>query len=764
MSNTSSVLFQRSVLKYLVIMPCCFLGRLYLQIAKRISSDERLFRLVTCLIIIFLFNNVSAAAPGFGFAKMEAFKFENETDGLNVLDINGDGYDDILFINNKRSRIEILLRNKQPIKAEQGNFKKLFSNSGFVVDQYIDFLKVTDFDQDGLVDIITAGSPLGINVRFQNKDHSFAEAKNIYLGDNIDFVDLHIIKNPGQNKLMLVREHDVEFIICSKNRQFTALGKIKFATNKCRLAILDKLSNTQYDDLLLYFSNTRPHLRIHPYDKEQRFGWGLPLALPGIAKLDKVFLNNRHLLGTVLSNRRVFRLYELDQDKTKDILALDQVNAMSLAMQGIKSDMDKAWCVADFNDDGNDDFCIAAPGISQLLIYYGTKHGLSSVPRKINTISDVNALAVDKNNNIIVYSATEKIMARHDASKLDKFPVLLTLPMLATTMASHKKTIYTLGKDKAHKNSYILYSPQWNADGTIAQIQQWKTPLKNAAARMLIFSLSATEKGVVFFIPYRKPEFFKLEKNSLKKLKTANLIGLSMELTLQQLGVMPVGDVDHLIICNRGVAYEYIYQNGAFSVVKQFNAANDSEAIITPLAINYNKKAMTLFIDAVHNNLLFFADQNYKKLHLNTDLAKTQGLVKIQQKNSQGLLFIGKNELHYLPQRTHSFTLKKMAEYASKTAKAHFWDFKLIQAGEKQSPLTLLALFDRNNRSFEFIYYADKKLSHLASIEVFKNRNQFAGKSRELEPNSLASGDVNGDGIYDLIILVHDRLIIYIGE
>ena len=716
------------------------------------------------VIMILLSHDVSAGLPDFGFAKMEAFKFEHETDGLNVLDINGDGYDDILFINNKRSRIEILLRNKQPAKAERSNFKKLFSNSGFVVDQYVDFLKVADFDQDGLVDIITAGSPLGINVRFQNRDHSFSEAKNIYLGNKIDFVNLHIIKKSTQNRLMLVREHDVEFIVCSKNRKFTVQGKLQFAANKCRLAIMDKLSNRQQDDLLLYFRNTRPHLRIHPYDKKQRFGWGLPLSLPRMTKLDTVFLNKRHLLGTVLNNKRVFRLYEWEQSKAKDILSLDQVSAMSLAMSGIKPDMDKAWCVADFNQDGNDDFCIAAPKVSQLLIYYGTDNGLSSVPKKINTISDVNALATDANNNIIVYSASEKLMAQHAIKKLDKFPVLLTLPVPITTMAGDKKTIYTLGKTKERKNSYILYNMQWNSDGTIAEIHQWETPLKNAASQMLIFTLSATAKGVVFFIPYRKPEFFKLEKNSLKKLKTANLIGLSMELTPQQIGFVAAGDVDHLIICNRGVAYEYMYKNGALNVVKQFNASSDNETIITPLAVDVNKKNMTLFIDTVHNDLLFFSNRNYKKLHLNTDIAKTQGLVKLQQKNSRGLLFIGKNELHYLPQRTPLFTLKKMAEYASETENVYFWNFKLIKTGNRQSPITLLALFDRNNRSFEFIHYADKKLSHLGSIEVFKNRNQFAGKSYAFEPHSLASGDINGDGIYDLVILVHDRLLIYIGE
>ncbi len=725
---------------------------------------QTVFSLIISLTILLLSNNLSAAAPEFGFARIEAFKFEKETDGLNVLDINGDGYDDILFINNRRSRIEILLRNQQPIKAEQDNIKKLFSNSGFVVDQYIDFLKVFDFDQDGLVDIITSGSPLGVNVRFQNSDHSFGEVKNIYLGDNIDFVDLDIIKNPRQNKLMLVREHDVEFIVCSKDRKFTALEKFKFATNKCQLAILDKLSNSQQDDLLLYFRNTRPHLRIHPYDKKQQFGWGVPLTLPNIAKLNKVFLHKRHLLGTILNNKRVFRLYELAQKKTKDILDMNQVNTMSLAMLGIKPNLSKAWGVADFDHDGNDDFCIAAPKIGQLLIYYGTKHGLASMPQKINTISDINALAIDADNNILVYSANEKIMARHNGNNLDKFPVLLTLPVPVTTMASNKKTTYILGKIEKAKNSYILYNIQWNADGTIAKIQQWTTPLKNAASHMLILTLSATEKGVIFFTPYRKPEFFKLEKNSLKKLKTANLIGLSMELTPQQLGVIATGNIDHLIICNRGIAYEYTYKDGAFNVVKQFNAASDSEKIITPLAVNFNKVPMTLFIDAVHNNLLFFAGKKYKKLHINTTISKTQGLTMLKQKNNQGLLFIGKHELHYLPQRSQSFSLKKVAEYASATEKPYFWNFKPIQVGEKKSPLTLLALFDRNNRSFEFIHYADKKLSHLLSIEVFKNRNLFAGESRALEPNSLASGDINGDGIYDLVILVHDRLLIYIGE
>jgi hypothetical protein len=737
---------------------------------------------VTLLTLLFLFQFSSYGDIKLGFSKMEAYRFKKGIKELNIIDINGDGLKDIIFANNKESRIEILLRNKVIDKKEENELKKRFKNVGFIVDQYIEYVRLLDFDKDGLPDLITTGTPLGINVRFQNKDHSFGEPKNIYLGSAIDFSYFDVIKGDVP-KLMLSRKHNIEFISCSKDRVFKSTNKIKFPNNNCSFGLLNLYREASpFKDLLLYFTNTRPHLRIRFGNKEEKFGWEYPLPLPYTIAIDFLLWKNQRLIGTVLKNRKVFRLYKLEQSKPKNILDLKQVDIAHLPLMGVKSSTKKAWLINDFNNDGNDDLCIAAPKLSQLLIYYGTEKGLSPFPTHINTITDVDAILLNEKKDIIVYSSKEKVLARHSVKALQTFPTLLTLKEEPIAMGYQNGEIYTLGKNsekikkktstkKSNTKSkkrikYHLYKTSWKADGSIVKTEKWDTTLKTIPTHITIFNLSATEKGLIFFIPYKKPEIFKLDKKGLHKLKTAKLLGLSTKTKLSQIAILPTNKKeDHLLICSKGVAYEYQFQNDAFAILKQFNTATGNETLSTPLIVSDNKTKQTLFLDKRLNNILLFSTpKKYKKLHIKSSLSSVLGVAELKQKNGKGFIFISSTEFYYLAQQVQSPKLKKVSEYATKTEKASFWNFKFINAGKTKSPVKLVALFDKGNRGFEFISYDGKNIKFVTSIEVFKSLDQFSRKSTAYEPNDLEVGDINNDGMLDFVILVHDRLLIYLGE
>jgi len=80
-------------------------------------------------------------------------------------------------------------------------------------------------------------------------------------------------------------------------------------------------------------------------------------------------------------------------------------------------------------------------------------------------------------------------------------------------------------------------------------------------------------------------------------------------------------------------------------------------------------------------------------------------------------------------------------------------------------PRQMIALVDPSNRAVELVSQKGGELKSELLFEVFLT-SDFAdvGKSRGTEPHDLESGDLNGDGIGDLIILAHDKLLIYLGE
>ena len=91
------------------------------------------------------------------------------------------------------------------------------------------------------------------------------------------------------------------------------------------------------------------------------------------------------------------------------------------------------------------------------------------------------------------------------------------------------------------------------------------------------------------------------------------------------------------------------------------------------------------------------------------------------------------------------------------------WQIKQVKLG---SPIrNRLALLDARNRSIELISYRNKQLLGDLIFEVFQEPGFPAGAPKSIyEPHDLAGGDFNGDSIYDLAVLVHDKLILYLGE
>ncbi|MCK5675472.1 MAG: VCBS repeat-containing protein, partial [Verrucomicrobia bacterium] len=129
----------------------------------------------------------------FGFQPLEIFEFDNGTSRLIVDDINGDGLDDILFANNHISRLEILIRKADAERTDDlPELEACFENKGMIVDQSIKALRVADLDNNGRLDIITFGTAIGLQLRYQQEDGTFGDPEHIFIKDPSSVVTIQI--------------------------------------------------------------------------------------------------------------------------------------------------------------------------------------------------------------------------------------------------------------------------------------------------------------------------------------------------------------------------------------------------------------------------------------------------------------------------------------------------------------------------------------------------------------------------------------------
>ena len=75
---------------------------------------------------------------------------------------------------------------------------------------------------------------------------------------------------------------------------------------------------------------------------------------------------------------------------------------------------------------------------------------------------------------------------------------------------------------------------------------------------------------------------------------------------------------------------------------------------------------------------------------------------------------------------------------------------------------TDLAVADAGRQALDLLTFAeDGSLSYATGFPIFQTKIFSAGEVREFEPHQMLVGDVTGDGLADLVLLCHDRVLVY---
>ena len=101
-----------------------------------------------------------------------------------------------------------------------------------------------------------------------------------------------------------------------------------------------------------------------------------------------------------------------------------------------------------------------------------------------------------------------------------------------------------------------------------------------------------------------------------------------------------------------------------------------------------------------------------------------------------------------------------MATYESKLKKTFFSD---VVAGDLNGDgKPDLAMIDTESHYVEILYLdAKDKPHHAFHFKVFEEKSFEGGRGGGTEPRESAIADVTGDGRADLILLAHDRVLVY---
>ncbi len=707
------------------------------------------------------------ASRTIGFKPLEIYTFKPGSTRLYVRDLNNDGMDDIIFANNHVSRLEILLRKPDSGEPQEDlpELEDRFEDKGIIVDQGIKSLRVADLNGDDLLDIVTFGTALGLHIRYQQPDGNYAEPVRVFTKDLSDVATFQIedLNNNGRQDILLCRRDKAEVLWNEESRPFQDRTTLPFSSENCYYCSIADVNMDGCMDLVFHFSVKRNPLRILYGLGNGLFGVEHPVDLPPRQYTEVIRAEGKPArLGVVLQSRLSFRTYGFEETEQPPLLEAREITPRRIGLEGTSKKASPAWLTGDFDGDAYDDLLIAAPELSRLHLYSGQADGLNPEPKHIDTLSELTHLSRMVDGDILVISTKEKIAAIHTAGNLSQFPRILKTEgdvLTGCALASANEAwLVTKNEDKVVK---LVRIPADGAEGAAYDLD-----LRNDPDGLLVFSLPEGKTAAILFMPYSTPKMMLIENDVLTELDSSAFRALAQTLSPENIRLDAPGDGSALTVAQGAIARRFEWQSDHYEATRQYNPENPQGELIASCAYTLldGSGGMMLY-DRNSSDLVYFSntDDTWGKVQIPDADPTIFSLAQLRNGNRDIILLIDRTGISEIMGEGKQLEAVAGAEYTSPSEEpllAYAVDVKL---GEPPEPM--LAIIDSANRAIEIVREKDGALQQEVAFEVFLI-SDFADvhASRTTEPHDLDSGDLNGDGIGDLVVLSQDKLLIYLGE
>jgi hypothetical protein len=766
------------------------------------------------LLCVWLFG---AAVPGssllraantdtniFGFSGPEIFPLDQDIESLHVADIDGDGLNDIIIANNSRSKIDILYnqtgktnltqKSSSPDKTDVNQLPPdaRFRIESIASEKRISALVVADLNGDGRPDIAYYGEPKELVVQYNLGTNGWSAPKRWPIDDgqlSENALAVGDLNGDGLADLVLLADNYVYFLPQKPDHTLGEPQKIPFSGTVKAVQVLDVDGDGRSDLLLVNWEDRNP-FRFRLQQKGGTLGPEVYFPMPPIRSYcaDNLETNSKTDIITIAQNSGRAQISTFTRKPAEPLsgsfrqgqLQVLPLNKTSQAHRGI------LW--ADVNGDGLPDLLVAQPDSGQISIYFQQKDGTLSSAKTFPTLAGVTDLAVgdwdgDGKQDIFMLSADEhQIGVAHlDENERLQFPTLIPLEgqpltMAVGTLKPGAKPVLAVIVDQDGKRSLVTRT----ADGK-SKIQRLDESFKSNPTSLSFMDVDQDGlTDLVVLIPYEKVKVLRqVSGKDFEELDVAPPGGAMEQPWLTSLDVDGDGKPE-LLLPQKNFLRAVVLQSDSslqsstnrggwtFKVKEQINgSASDSRIAGAAALSNGTNATPSLFMLDAERKVLTLCERDDKgvwQVIRNIDLPVSEfgGLKPIAfggaTPNAVG--FIGLNTVAWMPLHGDVWELTPQDGYETPIKDGHLGDVvtgDLNNDGRKD----LVFLETARNYLDLVLFDAHHKLIPANRWQVFEERTFRSRRSDLPEPREAVVADVTGDGKKDLIVLVHDRILVY---
>jgi hypothetical protein len=443
---------------------------------------------------------------------------------------------------------------------------------------------------------------------------------------------------------------------------------------------------------------------------------------------------------------------------------------------------------ADVNGDGLADLLVAEPDSGQLTLYLQNADGTLGAAKTFPTLSGVSELAVSDWDNsgtpsIFLLSSDEHQIGVTKLEKNGRIPFPTILPFAGTplTMAVgplRPGAAPTLAVILDQDGQRTLVTRMATGD---AHLQKLSDDFKSKPSSMTMFD--ANQDGLadlVVLIPYEKIKV--LIQTATNTFDEENILppgGSAEQPWLSSADVDGDGKPELLLAQKNFIRAVVLQQENmkatdnkpewTFHVKEQINGASSSSRIVgvAPLRNGTNAIASLFLFDAEKKALTLCERdpagvwQVVRNVPLPVSDFSSLHAIGLGDTKANSLAFNGLNAVATMSMRGDVWELSELDSYETPIPEGHLTD---VVSGDLNSDRRKDLVFLETGKNYLDLVSYDKahKLVPGNRWQVFEERTFRSRRNDDpFEPREALVADVTGDGKNDLIVLVHDRILVY---
>ncbi|MFT4593491.1 MAG: hypothetical protein ACI9JK_001203 [Phycisphaerales bacterium] len=738
---------------------------------------------------VFAQSEDSELGDYFGFSEIEIIKIGDDPGPMYTADVNSDGLMDILVINNRKSRIDILLQKPgaspedtvEPTHANEIPEHWRFEKKRIMVSHNVSGIALYDFNDDGRIDVVYAGNPTYVVFMEQLPDGTFKKnrthrVKNI--SANRTAFSISDVIGDEKPELITIVGGNIELFPIDGN----AIGKPFVLATEDRLIafeLADYVGNGLTDIAGLVPDSSEP-VRLWLSKKDasgKTMGPQLRFEMPSLREFASVnFGKNQASKMAIIerASRRIV-LYEVDRETIES----SGDREASIEIYPFLGSGAREQLITDANNDGLLDVVATNPSDNTVVVYQqihgeGLHSGVSSP-----TLTSVGSIAVgdldnDGTDDLFVLSEDEGVVGK---SPLDNLMIPFPQPIpfsigntpvsLSTVTLNGEAKVVVISKDKRNYfidvisnkgelNTIDLGSLSRGPDKIIGfdADQDGNTDLLILTRDKPMKLLHSTEEGFVVLDDSAMGQY-----GLVRAASGTNTI-LS-DVDNDGLNELLIADDNYV----RAVRYEPLPPEGVspgWQVVNQVNLEDGGSNLVSiaqsegSIYVADNENERIVLIQNVDD--AGWKEQESLYVH-GYDLGPiysgdftSDGVDDIVAMNSAGFAII--------QIEGERIALNELQSWRSDNERRV--QHELAVGDVNADGYSDIVSLDAGEQMLEIFTFADSgTMLYVTGFKIFESRIFSGGEPREWQPSQIIITDLSNDGKQDVLLLAHDRLILY---